>query len=54
MPLLRIDSTEPYDWTAIEAASSDEGYGILEAGGFYEHLGFLPVDYPGITHMKEL
>ena len=28
--------------------------GKLPARGFYEHLGFRPVDHPTITHMKEL
>ena len=28
--------------------------GILDARGFYKHLGFTPVNYPGITHIKEL
>ena len=28
--------------------------GTLDARGFYEHLGFVPVQHPGITHIKEL
>ena len=28
--------------------------GIPAATGFYEHLGFAPVIFPGITHIKEL
>ena len=28
--------------------------GILDAGGFYEHLGFSRSDDSGITHVKEL
>ena len=28
--------------------------GKLDARGFYEHLGFTPVDHPGITHTKKL
>jgi GNAT superfamily N-acetyltransferase len=28
--------------------------GKLDAGELYEHLGFTPVKYPGITHVKEL
>ena len=28
--------------------------GKLDAYGFYEHLGFTPVQHPGITHIKEL
>ncbi len=28
--------------------------GKLDARGFYEHLGFTPVEHPGITHVKKL
>ena len=28
--------------------------GKLDARGFYEHLGFTPVEHPSITHKKEL
>jgi N-acetylglutamate synthase-like GNAT family acetyltransferase len=28
--------------------------GTSDARGFYEHLGFTPVDHAGITHMKQL
>ncbi len=28
--------------------------GKLEAQGFYEHLGFKPVEHSGFTHIKEL
>ena len=28
--------------------------GKLKARGFYEHLGFAPVELPGITHTKDL
>ena len=28
--------------------------GKLDARGFYEHLGFTPIDYAGITHIKRL
>lgn len=26
--------------------------GTLAVGGFYEHLGFTPIDCPDITHIK--
>jgi GNAT superfamily N-acetyltransferase len=28
--------------------------GKLAARGFYEHIGFTPIDRPGLTHKKEL
>ena len=28
--------------------------GRMKARGFYEHLGFTPVQHPGIAHIKEL